>query len=295
MIVRANHQSDFFDLAAHDGGLTLPPELARIDELLEASDLGARVEEEMRKRWPKNPQRGRRSLPAECYLRLLVLKHYKDWSYRELVEEVKWNIAYRRFCRLGGQKMPHYSAVARIGQLLHGEVVAELNRQQVTGAVEEKLVAGRKMRVDTTVVESNIHYPTDSSLLGDGIRVLTREASGRGHGPGGDEGPLSPAFGQEATDRDCAGEQRQSPGSRPTPEGRLCETDGDRREGGEPSRDLCAGNRARDQVGGGSHESPSTGKPSCVSEGKIRSGAPSDCPNAGPASWTATPTIREKF
>ena len=174
MIVRANHQSDFFDLAAHDGGLTLPPELARIDELLEASDLGARVEEEMRKRWPKNPQRGRRSLPAECYLRLLVLKHYKDWSYRELVEEVKWNIAYRRFCRLGGQKMPHYSAVARIGQLLHGEVVAELNRQQVTGAVEEKLVAGRKMRVDTTVVESNIHYPTDRSLLGDGIRVLTR-------------------------------------------------------------------------------------------------------------------------
>ena len=128
----------------------------------------------MRKRWPKNPQRGRRSLPAECYLRLLVLKHYKDWSYRELVEEVKWNIAYRRFCRLGGQKMPHYSAVARIGQLLHGEVVAELNRQQVTGAVEEKLVAGRKMRVDTTVVESNIHYPTDRSLLGDGIRVLTR-------------------------------------------------------------------------------------------------------------------------
>ena len=104
MIVRANHQSDFFDLAAHDGGLTLPPELARIDELLEASDLGARVEEEMRKRWPKNPQRGRRSLPAECYLRLLVLKHYKDWSYRELVEEVKWNIAYRRFwCRQPGE------------------------------------------------------------------------------------------------------------------------------------------------------------------------------------------------
>ena len=163
MIVRANHQSDFFDLAAHDGGLTLPPELARIDELLEASDLGARVEEEMRKRWPKNPQRGRRSLPAECYLRLLVLKHYKDWSYRELVEEVKWNIAYRRFCRLGGQKMPHYSAVARIGQLLHGEVVAELNRQQVTGAVEEKLVAGRKMRVDTTVVESNIHYASEGA------------------------------------------------------------------------------------------------------------------------------------
>lgn len=174
MVVRANPQCDFFDLAAHDGGLKLPTELAKIDELLEGSDLVTRVEGEMRKRWPKNPQRGRRSLPAECYLRLMVLKHYKDWSYRDLVEEVKWNIAYRRFCRLGGQKMPHYSAVARVGQLLEGEVVAELNRRQVAWAVKEKLVPGKKMRVDTTVVETNIHYPTDSSLLGDGIRVLTR-------------------------------------------------------------------------------------------------------------------------
>ena len=87
---------------------------------------------------------------------------------------MKWNIAYRRFCRLGGQKMPHYSAVARIGQLLQGEVVAEFNRQQVAWAVQQKPVAGPKMRVDTTVVETHIHYPTDSSLLGDGIRVLTR-------------------------------------------------------------------------------------------------------------------------
>lgn len=101
MIVRANHQCDFFDLAAHDDGLTLPPELAKIDELLEGSDLVTRVEEEMRKRWPKNPQRGRRNLPAECYLRLMVLKHYKDWAYRELIEEVKWNIAYRRFGNIG--------------------------------------------------------------------------------------------------------------------------------------------------------------------------------------------------
>ena len=86
MIVRANPQCDFFDLAVHDEGLTLPPELAKIDQLLEASDLVKRVEEEMRKRWPKNPQRGRRSLPAECYLRLLVLKHRTgptgSWSRR---------------------------------------------------------------------------------------------------------------------------------------------------------------------------------------------------------------------
>ncbi|MDA2925583.1 ISNCY family transposase [Acidobacteria bacterium AH-259-L09] len=128
----------------------------------------------MKRRWPQSEERGRKTLPAECYLRLMGLKHFKKWSYRELVEEVKWNIAYRRFCRLGGRKMPHYSAVARIGKLIEGEVVGELNELLVKWAAGGAAIAGKKLRVDTTVVETNIHYPTDSSLLGDGIRVLTR-------------------------------------------------------------------------------------------------------------------------
>jgi IS5 family transposase len=71
-------------------------------------------------------------------------------------------------------KVPDAKTLARIAQALGGEVIAELHRRLVEIAQEEGVIQGRKLRVDTTVVETNIHYPTDSSLLGDGARVLTR-------------------------------------------------------------------------------------------------------------------------
>src|SRR5437773_5883956 len=71
-------------------------------------------------------------------------------------------------------KVPDAKTLARIAQALGGEVIAELHRRLVEIAQAQGVIKGRKLRVDTTVVESNIHYPTDSSLLGDGTRVLTR-------------------------------------------------------------------------------------------------------------------------
>jgi transposase, IS5 family len=87
---------------------------------------------------------------------------------------VRTNLAYRDFCRIGLGKVPDAKTLARIGQAVTGDVIAELHRRLVELAQEKGVVEGRKMRVDTTVVETNIHYPTDSSLLGDGARVLTR-------------------------------------------------------------------------------------------------------------------------
>jgi hypothetical protein len=84
------------------------------------------------------------------------------------------NLAYRDFTRIGMGKVPDAKTLARIAQALGGEVIAELHRCLVEIAQEEGVIQGRKLRVDTTVVETNIHYPTDSSLLGDGARVLTR-------------------------------------------------------------------------------------------------------------------------
>jgi IS5 family transposase len=107
-------------------------------------------------------------------LRLLLLKHVRNWSYDTLEREVRMNLAYRDFGRIGLGKVPDAKTLARIGQALGGEVIAELHQRLVEIAQEKGVVAGRKMRVDTTVVETNIHYPTDSSLLGDGARVLTR-------------------------------------------------------------------------------------------------------------------------
>ena len=101
-------------------------------------------------------------------------RHVRNWSYQTLEREVRANLVYRAFGRIGGEKVPDAKTMGRLGQVIGPEVVAGLHQRMVELAVENKVVRGRKMRVDTRVVETNIHYPTDSSLLGDGARVLTR-------------------------------------------------------------------------------------------------------------------------
>jgi IS5 family transposase len=107
-------------------------------------------------------------------LRLLLLKHVRNWSFDILEREVKMNLAYRDFTRIGLGKVPDAKTLARIAQALGGEVIAKLHERLVKMAQQKGVVRGRKMRVDTTVVETNIHYPADSSMPGDGARVLTR-------------------------------------------------------------------------------------------------------------------------
>src|SRR2546426_2047531 len=107
-------------------------------------------------------------------LRLLILKHIRNWSYDTLEREVRANLVYRAFTRIGDEKVPDAKTLARLGQLIGPEVIEELHQRIVQLAQEYGVTRGRKLRVDTTVVETNIHYPTDSSLLGDGTRVLTR-------------------------------------------------------------------------------------------------------------------------
>jgi IS5 family transposase len=98
----------------------------------------------------------------------------RNWSYDTLEREVRANPVYRAFTRIGDEKVPDAKTLARLGQVIGPEVIGELHERLMELARERGVVQGRKMRVDTTVVETNIHYPTDSSLLGDGARVLTR-------------------------------------------------------------------------------------------------------------------------
>jgi IS5 family transposase len=112
--------------------------------------------------------------PAEVLLRLLLLKHIRNWSYDVLEREVRANLGYRAFTRIGDEKVPDAKTLARLGQLMGPKVIEQLHQRVVELAQERGVTRGKKLRVDTTVVESNIHYPTDSSLLGDGTRVLTR-------------------------------------------------------------------------------------------------------------------------
>ncbi|MGA3092121.1 MAG: hypothetical protein ABSD75_26230 [Terriglobales bacterium] len=91
-----------------------------------------------------------------------------------LEREVRANLVYRAFTRIGDEKVPDANTLARLGQLIGPKVIEQLHRRVVELAQERGVVRGRKLRTDTTVVESNVHYPIDSSLFGDGTRVLTR-------------------------------------------------------------------------------------------------------------------------
>ncbi len=148
--------------------------MVEADRLLRDEELIDLVYEAQGERHEHGATRGRSQTPAEMVLRLLLSKHVRNWSFETLEREVKMNLAYRDFTRIGLGKVPDAKTLARIAQVLSGEVIAKLHGRLVAMAQERGAVQGRKMRVDTTVVETNIHYPTDSSLLGDGARVMTR-------------------------------------------------------------------------------------------------------------------------
>src|SRR5688572_1149607 len=175
MIRTRHHQPSLWTAVfAEEADGLWEPWMRTADRVLEDDELIARVFDAQGRRCKKSRTRGRLQTPAEVVLRLLMLKHIRDWSYQTLEREVRANLVYRSFTRIGGEKVPDAKTMGRLGQVVNADVVAELHRRVVELALENKVVRGRKMRVDTTVVETNIHYPTDSSLLGDGARVLTR-------------------------------------------------------------------------------------------------------------------------
>jgi transposase, IS5 family len=128
------------------------------DEVLGDEPLVATVYEALAKRRPKSRSRGRPATPAEVVLRLLVLKHARNWSYSVL----------------DAKCAPIWCIATSPGRALGPGVVKQIHERIVQIAHVKEVIEGRRMRVDTTVTEANIHYPTDSSLLDDGVRVLTR-------------------------------------------------------------------------------------------------------------------------
>lgn len=150
------------------------PWMRKADQILEDEQLLTVVYEALVRRHPLSRTRGRLGTPAEIVVRMLLLKHIRNWSFDVVEREVRPNLLYREFTRVGAGKVPDAKALGRQARALGPEVIHQIHQRVVELAVENNIVQGRKMRVDTTVVETNIHYPTDSSLLGDGNRVLTR-------------------------------------------------------------------------------------------------------------------------
>jgi IS5 family transposase len=154
--------------------LEMEPELAQLDQLLDDDALFETVKADLSRRYPNSAKLGRHSTPVEVILRMLVIKRLYGWSYEQTERFVCDSIVLRQFCRLYLESAPDDTTLIRWANVIGSETVASLNDRAVELARSLKVTRGRKLRVDSTVVETNVHHPTDSALLGDGVRVLSR-------------------------------------------------------------------------------------------------------------------------
>jgi len=174
MVRRAFQQRSVFEVLLPDGDKLWEPELRQIDTVLDDDALIERVAEALETRRPKSRTRGRLGTPAEVVLRMLLLKHLADWSFDECEREVRGSLVYRAFCRIDCERVPDAKTLIRLAHCVGPDTLRGIQERLVAIGRQRRVIRGRRLRVDTTVVETNIHYPTDSSLLADGVRVLTR-------------------------------------------------------------------------------------------------------------------------
>jgi IS5 family transposase len=164
------------DLFALVPALTLAfePVLARLDVLLDDDTLFQAVRADLSRRRPHTCETGRPSTPVEVILRLLIVRRLYDWSYAQTEQFVNDSLTLRQFCRLGFEPAPDHTTLLRWATLIQPATLDRLLDHVVALARQLKVTRGRKLRVDSTVVQTPIHYPTDSSLLLDGVRTLGR-------------------------------------------------------------------------------------------------------------------------
>jgi IS5 family transposase len=120
---------------------------------------------------------GRPTIAIETYIRLMVLKARYRWGYRTLVAEVSDSIHLRRFCRISlSARVPDESTVRKLTRRIGADTVNELTRALIVTATRSKRFRVRAVRIDSTVIEADVKYPTDAGLAGAGVRALAREA-----------------------------------------------------------------------------------------------------------------------
>jgi IS5 family transposase len=174
-----------FDLGLPVEVRELPADLAALDELLADPALLAPVEEA----WDAAGRGfGRPTIPIERLVRLMVVKQRSGWGYETLVREVSDSLHLRRFCRIAlTERVADESTVRKLVRRLGPEVIEEITRAVISGATTgERRFVARVARIDSTVVEADIRYPTDLGLAADATKALAREAAAAGDLMGGD-------------------------------------------------------------------------------------------------------------
>jgi IS5 family transposase len=155
----------------------LPEDLARLDELLRDRELLLPIE----RHWRREAEalgrsatgHGRPSIAMETYVRLMVVKQRTGWGYETLVREVSDSLHLRRFCLIPlGGRVPDESTVRKLTRRLGAETVNGLTRALIAKAVRERRFRPRAARIDSTVVEADVRYPTDGGLALQGAGAL---------------------------------------------------------------------------------------------------------------------------
>jgi len=152
----------------------LPQDLAALDVLLRDLVLLKPIASQWR---AEAVSHGRPTISMESYVRLMVVKQRTGWGYETLVREVSDSLHLRRFCLIAlGERVPHESTVRKLTRRLGADVVEELTRCVIAKAQREMRLKPRAARIDSTVVEADVRYPSDAALSLDGARTLARQA-----------------------------------------------------------------------------------------------------------------------
>jgi transposase, IS5 family len=170
----ADSQLSFADWEFLRQGVVLERELQAIADFLDDHEEMIEAIRSDLRRGLKNLDTGRKGLTPQQVLRSLILMRVKNWDYRELRERIADGLTLRRFADFNTQPVPKHDAFQRAFSRVTPQTLRLVNDLLIEAAVGMGLEDGRKLRVDTTVVQTDIHHPTDNTLLWDVVRVVTR-------------------------------------------------------------------------------------------------------------------------
>lgn len=152
----------------------IEPKLLEMDRLLDDPKLVLAASDALLQSAPQAAWNGRPATPVVVTVRCAVARALMGWSYDTAHAEINGSLKWRWFCRLYTQPVPNHSTLRDREALIRADTLQQLHRRVVRIAQAEGVTHGKKLRTDGTVIETNIHYPTDSQLLSDSVRVLGR-------------------------------------------------------------------------------------------------------------------------
>lgn len=122
----------------------------------------------------KPSRKGRRPIAVEVVLRMTVLRRRKKWPYRQAEQEVRDSPTYWGWVRVYNEPVPDHTTLNDLERVIQSNTLHRINDRLIALAQDYPLTRGYRLRVDSSVTESNMHHPTDSGLLYEGVRILSR-------------------------------------------------------------------------------------------------------------------------